>query len=168
MNDYKNVILEQKAVCNKNGNIKLYLCEENNADNRIYDSQDFRKSININSVRLDDYFKDYNGRIDFIKMDIQGAEAGAFKGMSSILEKNENIMVIAEFWPFGLVKSGNEPAIYLDLLLKHNFKLYNIDEISKKFSPLNNINEFLKTYTVKRDNYTNLVCTRNVLPDFQF
>jgi len=76
INGYKNVELVQKAVSNKNGKIKLYLSEENSGDHRIYNSHDGRKFIEVEAIRLDDYFKNYNGAIDFIKMDIQGAEGG--------------------------------------------------------------------------------------------
>jgi len=79
MNGYKNVELVQKAVSNKTGKIKLYLCEDNKGDHRIYNSHDGRQSIEIEAIRLDDYFKNYNGAVDFIKMDIQGAEGGQFK-----------------------------------------------------------------------------------------
>jgi len=80
INGYKNVELVQRAVSNKTGKIKLYLCEDNTGDHRIYDLHDERKSIEIEAIRLDDYFKNYNGAVDFIKMDIQGAEGGQFKG----------------------------------------------------------------------------------------
>jgi len=76
INGYRNVILAQKAVSNKTGKIRLYLSEVNKGDHRIYDSHDGRKSIEIETIRLDDYFKNYNVRIDFIKMDVQGAEGG--------------------------------------------------------------------------------------------
>ena len=62
--------------------------------------------INIKTIQLDDYFKDYQGNIDFIKMDIEGSEGNAIKGMSNILQKNENIKMITEFWPSGLELSG--------------------------------------------------------------
>ena len=36
MNGYKNVVLVQRAVSNKTGKLKLYLCEDNPGDHRIY------------------------------------------------------------------------------------------------------------------------------------
>ena len=65
-----------------------------------------RGLINIKTIQLDDYFKDYQGNIDFIKMDIEGSEGNAIKGMSNILQKNENIKMITEFWPSGLELLG--------------------------------------------------------------
>jgi FkbM family methyltransferase len=86
----------KKAVSNKTGNIRLYLCEDDIGDHRIYNSYDNHQSIQIEVTRLDDYFKDYNGKIDFIKMDIQGAEDAALQGMLYLLKKNKNLKIITE------------------------------------------------------------------------
>lgn len=87
LNGYKNVVLVQKAASNKTGKLKLYLSEDNSADHKIYDSHEGRQSTEIEATRLDDYFKNYNGEINLIKMDIEGAEGGAIQGMSSLLQK---------------------------------------------------------------------------------
>jgi len=133
INGYRNIILVQKAVSNKNGNIKLYLSHDNKGDHRIYDSNDGRKCIEIGAVRLDDYFKEFNGRIDFIKMDIQGAEGGAVQGMLNLLNKNGDAKIITEFWPIGLKRFGVEPNAYLNLLQENGFELYHLNETEKKF-----------------------------------
>lgn|SRR5574341_1414143 len=159
INGYRNVILVRKAVSNKSEHIRLYLSEDNKGDARIYDSADDRESIEIDAIRLDDYFKNYNGRIDFIKMDIQGAEGRAVEGSTLILQKNEKLKVVTEFWPIGLKRCGIEPEDYLKLLLRLGFKVYNIDELEKKIEPAD-IPKLLKIYTCPKENYTNLLCIR--------
>jgi FkbM family methyltransferase len=157
-NGYKNVILVQKAVSNKTEKTKLYLCEASAGDHRIYDSLDGRKSIEIEAIRLDDYFKGYDGKIDFIKMDIQGAEGRAIQGMPNLLDKNKTVRIITEFWPFGLKRPGFQPGEFLKLLLKHDFKLYQINK--QKIEPLVNLRKFLEIYTPENKNVTNLLCLR--------
>lgn len=164
-NDYKNVVLVQKAVSNKTGRIKLFLCEDNKGDNRIYNSHDGRQSIEIEAIRLDDYFENYNGKIDFIKMDIQGAEGGAIQGMSNLLEENKNVKIISEFWPIGLKRFGIEPKEHLNLLLKYGFKLYEINEQEKKIEVVNIPKKLLETYTPEKENYTNLFVIVKRLPE---
>jgi tRNA G37 N-methylase Trm5 len=44
INGYRNVVLIQKAVSNKNGKLKLYLNEDNKGDHRFYNSHDGRKN----------------------------------------------------------------------------------------------------------------------------
>lgn len=158
MNGYKNVELVQKAVSNKTGKIKLYLCEDNKGDHRIYNSHDGRQSIEIEAIRLDDYFKNYNGAVDFIKMDIQGAEGGAIQGMFNLLKKN-NVKIITEFWPIGLKRFGIDPGECLKLLIEFGFKLYEVNEQEKKIKPVN-VPKLLEVYTPKKENFTNLLCLK--------
>lgn len=160
LNGYKNVILIQKAVSNKTGTLKLYLCKGNVGDNRIYDSHDGRPSIEIEAIRLDDYFKDNNERINFVKMDIQGAEGGAILGMSQLLEKNKTIKIVTEFWPTGLKKFGTEPEEYLQSLTRLRFKLYELKERDNKIEPVNAISTLLEKYTPENGDFTNLLCVK--------
>lgn len=159
INGCKNVISVQKAVSNKTGKLKLYLCADNRGDHRIYDPHKDRQYIEIESIRLDDYFKNHGGKINLIKMDIQGAECAAFKGMSLILENNKNIKIITEFEPSLLRKFGAVPEDYLKLLMKFDFKLYNINEQKKKIEPVD-IVKLLEIYKPEKENYTNLLCVR--------
>jgi FkbM family methyltransferase len=159
INGYKNVVLAQKAISDKNGKIKLYICEDNRGDHRIYDSHNNRQSIEIEAIRLDDYFKDYNGNINFIKMDIQGAEGGATQGMSNILQKN-NLKVISEFWPMGLKKFGIDPEEYLKLLTSSGFRIYEVDEQRKEVI-MTDIQKLLKMYSPEKDEHTNLLLIKD-------
>jgi len=158
INGYKNVVLINKAVSNKTGKLRLFLCENNKGDHRIYDSKDGRKFIEIESVKLDDYFKNQNDKINFIKMDIQGAEYGAVKGMCGLLNKNKNVKIISEFWPIGLKRSGVEPIEFLKLLVEHGFKISEVNEVKDKIIPIDTPNSLLKEYTIKKENFTNLLC----------
>ncbi len=152
INGYKNVVLVQKAATDIPGKIKLYL-SEGRADNRIYDSYDGRKSIEIESINLDNYFKDSSEKIDFIKIDVQGAEGRVIQGMSLTLQKNKDIEIMIEFWPIGLKMSGILAEELINLLQKYQFKLYYFSG-----EPVNTT-ELLQTYTPERGNYTNLLCS---------
>lgn len=158
INGYRNVILVQKGVSNKTGKARLYLSHNVPSDHRIYDSHDGRKSIDIETIRLDDYFNNKE-RIDFIKLDIQGAEWAAIQGMSSLLQKTKRLKIMTEFWPIGLQRFGVEPEEYLKLLIKHGFKLYHINEKIWKTETINVI-EFLTRYTAEKENFTNLLLIR--------
>lgn len=157
INGYLNVTLVQKAISNKTGKIRLYLSERSKGDHRICNLHDGRKSIEIEAIQLDDYFKNYNGRIDFIKMDIQGAEGAAIQGMPLLLQKIKRTKMITEFWPSGLKKFGTEPEEFLKLLLKHDFKIYHLNDRKKRIEPTD-ISKLLETYTPKKKNFRNLLC----------
>lgn len=156
INNYKNVVLVQKAVLNNKGKIKLYLSGTNKGDHRVYDSHDDRQFIEIESIRLDDYFKNYNRKIDFIKIDIEGAEWEALQGMFNLLKKNQNLKILTEFWPIGFKRSGIEPREYLKLLIGHGFELYHINKQKKRIEAAN-ISKLLEIYTPEKENHTNLL-----------
>ncbi len=159
INRYRNVYLTKKAVSDKTSNTLLYLSEANAGDHRIYDSGDGRKSVQIETVRLDDFFENNPPKIDFIKMDIQGAEGGALLGMRGLLKASKNLKILSEFWPFGLKRFGTEPEEFLRQLEGLGFKLYEVKELEKKLEPVN-IPTLLKSYTLQKQNQTNLLCLK--------
>jgi len=156
---YQNIIVVQNAVTSKTGKLKLYLAKDSKADHRIYDSQGDREFIYVEVVKLDDYFKNFDGKIDIIKMDIQGAEMGAIEGMRLLLHKNKELKLFTEFWPSGLKQFGVEPEEYLRLLIELNFTLYDINEQEKRIEPVC-IAKLLEIYTPEKGNYTNLFCVK--------
>jgi len=157
INKYKNVITIDKAVSNINGCQKLFLSASNIGDHRIYDSLDGRKYLEIDSIRLDDYFANFEEEITVIKMDIQGAEYAALEGMQNLLKKNQKITLVTEFSPFHLKLAGLEPKLYLELIESLGFTLYIIEEntLSKA-----SIEHLLQTYKPERDTYVNLLCRK--------
>lgn len=126
INGYQNVIVEQKAVSNIKGFIKMYL-SNSPKDHRIYDTHENRKSIEIECITLDEYFKDFNQKIDFVKSNIQGADYAAFQGMESIFEKSKSGIVMAiEFNPTMIKEFGGNAEEFLDKLLDDDFKLHDL------------------------------------------
>jgi len=156
MNGYANVTLTRKAVSNRNGATKLYLAEEDLGDHRIYDSHDDRKSVEVEVIRLDDFFQDYTGRVDFIKMDVQGSEAGVIQGMPELLGRSPQVKIVTEFWPFGLTRFGTDPAEFLRLLTPQGRRLYQVNEEQGRIEPAD-VAELLRVNTVELRNYTNLL-----------
>ena len=127
-NGYSNVIPMRKAVSNKNGEIKLFLAPEARDTSRIYDSQNGRESMVIKATCLDEFFKDYDGNIDFIKIDIEGAEMLALEGMTETIRRNKKLVIITECHAEGLSMCGSSPEAYLGKLMEYNFKLYQMKE----------------------------------------
>jgi len=159
VNGYRNVVLIKKAVANKTGVVRLYLCEDNKGNHRICDAHDARESIEVEAIRLDDYFEAYDGKIDFIKIDIEGAEQEALLGASSLLTRNEDVKVATEFCPLLLEAFGVKPEEYLRLLTQLGFELYDMNEQKYRIKPAI-ITELLETYTPELGNLTNLLCVR--------
>jgi FkbM family methyltransferase len=108
-----NVRLNQLAVSDETAHSLLYISEELNVDHRLYPSEgEARRALCVESIRLDDYFKP-GVRVDMIKMDVQGYELHALRGANRVLADNRGIILVLEFWPYGLKQAG---ANWIDLI----------------------------------------------------
>jgi FkbM family methyltransferase len=162
LNSYHNIILINKAIMDRTGFVEFFLSEDNNADHKIFEGVRGEKHIKVEKISIDKYFSKPNTKIDFIKMDIQGAEGYAFRGMRALLKANRNIKIVTEFWPYGLRNCSQDPEALLDYLKGIGFRIYNVDARSKTLKEINN-RSILKKYTVKRKNFTNLLLSKSSL-----
>ena len=134
LNRLSNVTVEECAISNDESRIPLYLSHINAGDHRIYigDDDDFynagreRESTTVRSITLDEYLAGQGLQPDFIKLDIQGAEDLALKGMIETLRRNSEVIMMAEFWPHGLHRAGAKPKQFLLALSSLGFDLYQI------------------------------------------
>jgi FkbM family methyltransferase len=131
-NGCKQIVSVQMAVSNKTGTARLYLDPgKNPGDHRLYDSNDGRESIVVETVRLDDFFRDNDSPIHFIKMDIQGTEMAALEGMGDIIKRNDDLVILTEFWPEGMRKCGFSPIQFLNTLAGQGFRLHIVADENK-------------------------------------
>lgn len=79
---------------------------------RVTTADESERGTQVEGVSLDSYFSS-GTRIDFIKMDVQGAEYFALQGMERILRENSNVLLMIEFWPHGLREAGVDPSVLL-------------------------------------------------------
>lgn len=162
INNYKNVICEQKAVSNENGKIKLFLHKfQTGAYTIVGEGKNY---IEVEMVKLDEYFKDKNNRVDIIKMDIEGAERLALEGMQKILSVNKNIKIFSEIIPKQLEKTGISAKDYLYMLTNACFSIYEIVEekgrLPLKLIQPSEFDEFIKSITQKLTPSSNIFCER--------
>ena len=160
-NHYKNVTCEMKAVSDVNGSVSLMKSLNSDGHHHIVsnDSDSEKLLIKIPSVSLDEYFEDIDRQISVIKMDIEGAELNALKGMRRLLAENDKIVIIMEFNPSALVRFGTKPRDVLEFLISMGFGLKNIVENEERLEEAS-IDGLLSTYTVENGRYTNLYCAR--------
>ena len=120
--NFENVTLNNAAIGEHSGTIKLYVSDELNVDHRTFDSGDGRKGIDVAMVSLDDYFVS-GQRVDLIKIDVQGYELSVLRGARRVLKENPHIKVIMEFWPYGLTKASVAPSDVIELIQSFGFEL---------------------------------------------
>jgi FkbM family methyltransferase len=123
INQYKNVSAVNKAVAQQKGMTHFFLCRTGESDNRLFDTpQEERDVVDIETVALDEFLNDT--KVDFIKMDIQGAEYVALEGMSDLLTRNQHVRVLLEYSPLCLEQSGVNLKEFLNYIHSLKFKIH--------------------------------------------
>ena len=121
MNNISNVITVNKGIWSKSGNGMLYKIK--NQGNSLV--PEFLKNNDQDQIEidtLDNILASYNiNKIDFISMEINGAEIEALLGMEKILSQSRLRIVAA-----GLYEYNNELSFHkiVNILQKNNFKTF--------------------------------------------
>jgi FkbM family methyltransferase len=119
-----NVTVNNKAVSEKTETIKIYTSKQLNVDHRTYKPDEYDQEIEIEAIAIDEYLK--SKPVNFIKMDIQGFEMSAVKGMTRTLQ-SPDLKMLSEFWPYGMRKAGTSVLEYFKFLKQYDFTIYLIE-----------------------------------------
>jgi len=153
-----NTTLLQKAVAAESGMLTLYTSNLLNVDHRTYKHDNYAEQHSIEKMAIDDYINN-QFKVDLIKMDIQGFEMEALKGMKKTLEANPNLILFTEFWAYGLQQAGSSAMEVFDFLTQLNFNVYRIDNAKLSVLTIENI----KQLKVDLFSDINVLASRNTL-----
>ena len=167
-NEYSNVVLENKAVGNKNGITEMYLADKNDniyssSMHKIFSSKivsQLSNTISVNIIKLDEYFVNLGliNKIDLVKIDVEGAEFDVLRGMEKIIDGNKNIKIIMEFCLENLEDFGSNPKDIMHFLKDKGFKIWKINEIEKNLQQVFEINDLMTLEKEKTG--LNIFCSR--------
>jgi FkbM family methyltransferase len=135
LNRLENVTLEQKALADKPGTLRLFLDELYGMNHTITGAGDGRRYRDVKALALDDYLANADFRVDLVKIDAEGAEGLILGGMAKTLDRHPDLKLVLEFSPSLLRKTGVDPQEMLDALLQRGFEARVIDG-SKQGRPL--------------------------------
>ncbi|NNC86160.1 MAG: FkbM family methyltransferase [Bacteroidia bacterium] len=152
----ENTIINKLAVSDKTGSITLYKSHRLNVDHRTYKPTQFDSTTELKCVSIDDYINN-KFKVDFIKMDIQGAEYPALEGMKKTL-KNNDIKLLSEFWPYGLKQAGSSKQQVYAFLTEQGFSVYKIDKTNLI---LIESKSELEVFSDDEEDYYNILATRS-------
>lgn len=112
LNNVQNATLYNSAVSSEaSGRATLHLCGMNRGMHRLYQSHWCNEgTVKVQTIRIDDYIS----QADFVKMDIEGAELGALRGMKKMLERGTTLLM--EFHPPSIVEYGADPGDVYDFM----------------------------------------------------
>jgi len=123
LNNMKNVIIHNFAISNKSGQITFYKSETHSGENSIYSSgiKNKKSSISIPASTLDKMLKSNYPKIDFIKIDVEGAEFDVLKGGEDTLKITKKILI--ELHEDILKKNKQDSKMIISLLEENGFKI---------------------------------------------
>jgi len=128
LNDLSQVQVFPYALYDKNTDGQLFLSADNFGDHRIYASGDNRSQRNIRLVHGDEHVGQLSEKIDFLKIDTQGAEFFVVNGLKRLIMKNRNYLrMILEFCPYGIRHSGASGHDLLQLLADTGMQYHIVD-----------------------------------------
>jgi len=111
----------------------LYHCDQNSGMHRIYKSNFCnKKPISVRGFNIDSWFLQclpVHPPVNFVKMDIEGAELGALKGMRQTLEYHHPILLM-EFHPPSIEEYGASPEEEYNFLKTLGYSIRLIPKIS--------------------------------------
>lgn len=159
LNNLKNNHSQKLAISNTNG-VKIFNINDASDSSGFYSHPLTKtlKKIKVETKKLDTMIG--NGKVDFIKIDVEGHEPVALDGMKAVIKNNKNLQMLVEFNPKMYVKTDRDPDLLLRKLHKFNFDLYFIDERKKKYSRWNAKPKSWKKIVVNHTSAVNLLCIK--------
>jgi FkbM family methyltransferase len=157
INGTTNVECRRLALGARTGRAMLSRSLVHGGDNRMAagHNQELAKAVPVEVMALDDVIT--TGRVDFIKMDVQGWEREVFHGMERLIAANPQLQIYFEFWPSGLRNAGCNPPELLEYLTSQGFLI--TEPTGGRDVPLANCPEFRHDPSGHR--FTNLYAKRS-------
>jgi FkbM family methyltransferase len=85
---------------------------------------DTTTAVKVHAVALDDYFADKPGKIDLLKVDVEGAEPAVFEGARRTLAQNRGIKILCEWSPDQMATARQDPAHLVELWAEQGFRAH--------------------------------------------
>jgi FkbM family methyltransferase len=162
-NGFHNASLHETAIGDRDGEAQLFINEYNKGDNRVYPSFG-AQGVSIRMSTLDSIIPTHT-KVDFIKMDIQGFEVHALKGMQRTLRENHDLYMLVECWPKGLKRAGNSALELIGEIESLGFSWCMIDDEKNELRAVSK-EHIVEKFPADKDDYANLLCWRGrALPD---
>lgn len=107
----------------------------------------------VDGTTLDDYLANGDARVDFIKLDVEGAEPLVFQGMQACIARNPQLEIVLEFNRERFAASGHDAAGFLHMLHDLGFRFAEIGSRGQLHS--RNVSQVLER------EFTDLLLRRN-------
>lgn len=159
-NMLSSVILSQVAVADRAGTASLYLDPDNKGSHSFAQSGITRNSLIVKMDTCDHLLEEHGSPIiDVIKMDIEGAEELALRGMSATIARSPRLKIFTEFYPERIEAVGGSAEAFLNTLREKGFALETIDEDTGVTTTIRDVHD-IKNIIPPREKFINILARR--------
>lgn len=145
-----------KAVADTSGIREFFANTKSSVASSFWGSGRSVTATRVDCTTVDDFLG--GGEIDVVKLDVEGAEIAALRGMRRTLTSGRRLVLFVECNPTGLASSGASAPELFDELASLELDVRVIDEKQRRLLPVTS--ELLNPDLADGKWYANLYCTR--------
>jgi FkbM family methyltransferase len=145
LNKTFNIYVNHVALTENSGQAQLHLSAASHGMHRMFPSGLCNSFTTVRTQRFDEAWTNQGKfHVDFIKIDIEGSELGALKGMKEMLSVNKSTMVM-EFHPPSIQEYGAKPEDIYQFMKDLGYSIRLVPDIDneityqKLFEETNNV-----------------------------
>lgn len=142
LNSFENVETVRKAVTSSAGSKLLHLNPTNRGGSSLRAGFSTDGAVAVDCLRLDDYFDDGSSSVDFVKIDVEGAEGTVLDGARKLIDAHRDIIVMMEYRPEKLELFNTSPLRLLREMARKSFRIYNLDSSGCRIVEVTDLDEF--------------------------
>lgn len=91
--------------------------------------------FSVRGVSLDQFSRNFAGKLDIIKIDIEGAEPLAIAGAKTVIEANPDLQIVMEWSPGQIQAAGFDVGEFLNTLSAMGLRFHRLDASATVLTP---------------------------------
>jgi len=115
----------------RSGNTSIFKVHEGFLD---YLGESPSIEFSVCGVSIDQFSQHFGGKLDIIKIDIEGAEPLAFAGAQSVIAANPDLQIVMEWSPGQIQAAGFDVGEFLNTLSAMGLRFHRLDASATKLS----------------------------------
>ena len=104
VNGIRNIQIYSKAAWNKAETLTFYLKNNPEGNSATFQTEKAVKTLKVEAIQLDSLIE-FFGKVDLVKIDVEGAEPEALQGMTEIIRRDKPVMIVE-------ILESNEQTVY--------------------------------------------------------